>query len=112
MFDTLIVYVFRCPEHMGKLKRLKLWHNNKGASPDWYIKRVIVQDKHKGKTLYVKYFLLKGNYSFPSLYSILSLKFQTTTNLVGQENAHKPAVYANYFCSNNERMRKVLRLKD
>lgn len=30
--------------HLGELTMLKIWHNNTGSSPSWYLKQVVVRD--------------------------------------------------------------------
>ena len=35
---------YSCPEHLGNLTQLTIWHNNGKQSPDWYIKQIIVKD--------------------------------------------------------------------
>ena len=31
-------------QHLGDLTSLKIWHNNSGSSPSWYLKQVIIRD--------------------------------------------------------------------
>lgn len=37
-------FLLTTPYHLGELNLLKIWHNNSGSSPSWYLKQVIVRD--------------------------------------------------------------------
>ena len=37
-------FLLTTPQHLGDLTLLKIWHNNSGCSPSWYLKQVIVRD--------------------------------------------------------------------
>ena len=37
-------FLLTSPYHLGELTSLKIWHNNSGSSPSWYLKEVIVRD--------------------------------------------------------------------
>lgn len=36
------------PESIGRIWKVQIWHNNFGASPSWYVNRVIVRDLNTG----------------------------------------------------------------
>lgn len=37
---------------LGKLKSLKVWHNNQGVSPDWYLDMIEVEEPHRVVTYF------------------------------------------------------------
>ncbi|KAL9972511.1 hypothetical protein ACROYT_G018833 [Oculina patagonica] len=37
-------FLLTTSQHLGDLTLLKIWHNNSGPSPSWYLKQVIVRD--------------------------------------------------------------------
>ena len=37
-------FLLTTPHYLGELTLLKIWHNNSGSSPSWYLKQVIVRD--------------------------------------------------------------------
>lgn len=38
--DTFLLAV---PSSLGRLKQLRIWHDNSGDSPGWFLQRVLVQ---------------------------------------------------------------------
>ncbi|XP_053368674.1 polycystic kidney disease protein 1-like 2 [Clarias gariepinus] len=56
------VFMISTPFPLGELQSLKLWHDNTGGDPDWYVQKVIVQDL---QTRQIWHFLcntwIKGN---------------------------------------------------
>ena len=40
-------FLLTTPYYLGELTLLKIWHNNSGFSPSWYLKQVIVRDVTK-----------------------------------------------------------------
>jgi len=36
------------PDSIGRIWKVQVWHNNQGASPSWYLSRVIVRDLNAG----------------------------------------------------------------
>ncbi|XP_043562658.1 polycystic kidney disease protein 1-like 2 [Chiloscyllium plagiosum] len=45
-------FLLATPFPLGNLTSIRLWHNNSGSSPSWYINHVIVQDPETGKQWY------------------------------------------------------------
>ncbi|CAG2247589.1 PKD1L1 [Mytilus edulis] len=45
-------FILTLPDSIGKIWKVQLWHNNHGASPSWYLSRVIVKDLNCGSTYY------------------------------------------------------------
>ncbi|XP_052094392.1 polycystic kidney disease protein 1-like 1 isoform X3 [Mytilus californianus] len=45
-------FILTLPDSIGKIWKVQLWHNNHGASPSWYLSRVIVKDLNSGSTYY------------------------------------------------------------
>lgn len=37
-------FLLAVPHSLGKLKQLRIWHNNKGSNPSWFLQRVMVRD--------------------------------------------------------------------
>ncbi|XP_037693133.1 polycystic kidney disease protein 1-like 1 [Choloepus didactylus] len=37
-------FILSVPEHLGPLRKIHLWHNSCGPSPDWYISHVMVRE--------------------------------------------------------------------
>ncbi|XP_017333410.1 polycystic kidney disease protein 1-like 2 [Ictalurus punctatus] len=60
------MFMLSTPFPLGELQNIKLWHDNTGGSPDWYLQKVTVQDL---QTRQVWHFLcntwLKGNGDTP-----------------------------------------------
>ncbi|XP_076879583.1 polycystin-1-like protein 2 [Brachyhypopomus gauderio] len=38
------MFLLSCPFPLGELQSVKLWHDNSGGHPDWYLNKVTVQD--------------------------------------------------------------------
>ncbi|XP_066504104.1 polycystin-1-like protein 2 [Hoplias malabaricus] len=43
------LFLLSTPFCLGELQNIKLWHDNSGGHPDWYLKRVTVQDLQSRK---------------------------------------------------------------
>lgn len=37
-------FLLAVPHSLGKLKQLRIWHNNKGSNPSWFLQRVMIRD--------------------------------------------------------------------
>ncbi|KAK3737773.1 hypothetical protein QZH41_012212 [Actinostola sp. cb2023] len=37
-------FLLAVPRSLGKLKQLRIWHNNKGDDPSWFLQRVMIRD--------------------------------------------------------------------
>ena len=44
--DTFLVAI---DHYLGDITKVKLWHDNTGLSPSWFVHRVIIRDVHTGK---------------------------------------------------------------
>ncbi|XP_067853682.1 polycystin-1-like protein 2 [Heptranchias perlo] len=45
-------FLLATPFPLGNLTSIRLWHNNSGSSPSWYINHVIIQDPKTGQQWY------------------------------------------------------------
>ncbi|KAM9650815.1 polycystin-1-like protein 1 [Trichechus inunguis] len=43
-------FILSVPGHLGPLWKIRLWHNNCGPSPDWYISHVLVKELRTGQS--------------------------------------------------------------
>merc|ERR1711892_446420 len=43
-------FVFGSPMKIGAVRGIRLWHNNQGESPCWYLHRVVVEDMSTGES--------------------------------------------------------------
>lgn len=43
-------FLLTTPNHLGKLKEMKVWHDDSGASPSWFLTSVTVHDLTNGET--------------------------------------------------------------
>ena len=73
--DYYILLLFNSlPDSLGQIWKVQLWHNNAGASPNWYLSRVIVKDINTGKSLsYSNYFKKPslGFHDLPDVYLVV-----------------------------------------
>uniref|UniRef100_A0A8D0FSD2 Polycystin 1, transient receptor potential channel interacting n=1 Tax=Strix occidentalis caurina TaxID=311401 RepID=A0A8D0FSD2_STROC len=69
------------PQHLGSIWRIRIWHDNKGLSPSWYLQHVIVRDLQSSKS----YFFLVNDW--------LSVESEENDGMVEKE------VYAASECS-------------
>lgn len=42
-------FLLTTPRHLGDLTLLRIWHNNSGSSPSWYLNEVIIRDLKTGR---------------------------------------------------------------
>ncbi|XP_048589739.1 polycystic kidney disease protein 1-like 2 isoform X2 [Nematostella vectensis] len=42
-------FILATPVHLGKLTSIKLWHNNMGSDPSWYVNKVSVRNVLRGQ---------------------------------------------------------------
>ncbi|XP_045684806.1 polycystic kidney disease protein 1-like 1 [Phyllostomus hastatus] len=42
-------FVLSTPAPLGPLRKVRLWHDSRGASPAWYVSHVMVQELHAGR---------------------------------------------------------------
>ncbi|XP_048754124.2 polycystic kidney disease protein 1-like 1 isoform X3 [Ostrea edulis] len=45
-------FILTLPDSIGKIWKVQIWHNNTGASPSWYLSRVIVKDLNTERMFY------------------------------------------------------------
>ncbi|XP_007942335.1 polycystic kidney disease protein 1-like 1 [Orycteropus afer afer] len=43
-------FILSVPGHLGPLWKIRLWHNNCGPSPGWYISHLLVKELHTGQS--------------------------------------------------------------
>ncbi|XP_060741700.1 polycystin-1-like protein 2 [Tachysurus vachellii] len=43
------IFILTTPFSLGDLQSIRLWHDNSGEHPDWYVNRVMVQDLETGQ---------------------------------------------------------------
>ncbi|XP_036897189.1 polycystic kidney disease protein 1-like 1 [Sturnira hondurensis] len=41
-------FILSTPAPLGPLRKVRLWHDSRGASPSWYVSHVMVQELHAG----------------------------------------------------------------
>ena len=41
-------FLLSCPQHLGTLKGITVWHDNSGVKPDWFLDKVIIKDMTTG----------------------------------------------------------------
>ena len=41
-------FLLTTSQHLGDLTLLRIWHNNSGSSPSWYLKKIIIRDLKTG----------------------------------------------------------------
>ncbi|XP_069503433.1 polycystin-1 [Ambystoma mexicanum] len=56
--NSLDVFQIATERSLGSLWKIRIWHDNKGLSPSWYLQHVIVKDLHSGK----RYFFLANDW--------------------------------------------------
>ena len=45
-------FLLTVPRPLGKIKQLRVWHNNAGADPSWFVSRILVRDLQTEKTVW------------------------------------------------------------
>ena len=43
-------FLLTVPRPLGKIQQLRVWHNNAGADPSWFVSRILVRDLQTEKT--------------------------------------------------------------
>ncbi|XP_078520977.1 polycystin-1 [Lissotriton helveticus] len=56
--NSLDVFQIATEKSLGSLWKIRIWHDNKGLSPSWYLQHVIVKDLQSGK----RYFFLANDW--------------------------------------------------
>ncbi|XP_070580037.1 polycystin-1-like isoform X2 [Ptychodera flava] len=56
--NSLDTFVIAADIHLGDIWKVRVWHDNTGLSPCWYLSRIIVHDLHSDK----KYYFLCGQW--------------------------------------------------
>ena len=45
-------FLLTVPRPLGKIEKVRIWHNNAGTEPSWFLARVLVRDLQTGKTVW------------------------------------------------------------
>ena len=45
-------FLLTVPRPLGKIQQLRIWHNNAGANPSWFVSRILVRDLQTDKTVW------------------------------------------------------------